>query len=155
MNSCSLNSLYVSFENDPRLSVTVINSIIVTFTSIMFNHFFRFLPGLTGCLDDKQQITDTNQMIICINVDSGDKQLNSLQFDAPSIEEPIIVEDAEQFEDPEAVEVKNLNELNTGGCRTALIAQEAVDAPADENTVNAVDLEQVEDEDVEDAGLQH
>ena len=81
-------------------------------------------------------------MIICINVDSGDKQFNySLQYDAPSIEEPTMVDDTVQFEDPETVEVKNLNELKTGVCRTALIAQEAVDAPSEEDTVNAVDLE--------------
>ena len=58
------------------------------------------------------------------------------------------------LEDTEAVEVRILNEQITRGRNAALIPQAAV-APVDEDTVNAVDLEQVEDEDVEDAGLQH
>ena len=43
------------------------------------------------------------------------------------------------------MEDKNLNELDTGGCSTALIAQEAV-APVDEDTELLVNLEKVEGE---------
>ena len=58
------------------------------------------------------------------------------------------------FEDMEAVEVRNLNEQILEAERSS-IPLGAVDKPANEDTVSAVDLEEVEDEGVEDAGLQH
>ena len=69
----------------------------------------------------------------------------NLQYGVPSVVEPTIVEDARYIDDPEAVEDKNLNELDTGGCSTALIAQEA-DAPVDEDTELLVNLAEVEGE---------
>ena len=54
----------------------------------------------------------------------------------------------------EAVEVRNLDEQILEAERSS-IPLAAVEAPADEDTVNAMDLEEVEDEGVEDAGLQH
>ena len=57
------------------------------------------------------------------------------------------------LEDTEAVEVRNLNEQILEA-EVHSIPQAAV-APVNEDTVNAVDLEQVEDEDIEDVGLQH
>ena len=69
-----------------------------------------------------------------------DKQLISLQYDVPSVEEPTIVDDVAYIVDPEAVADKNLNEQDTGGCSTALIALE-VDAPVDEDTELLVNFE--------------
>ena len=46
--------------------------------------------------------------------------------------EPTIVEDVEYIDDPEAEEDKNNDELDSGGCSTALVAQEA-DKPVDED----------------------
>ena len=63
INSCLL---IFTIRHDPRLSVTVINSVIVTFTSLKFNHFFRFLPGDTDVSMTSSKITNNNQMIICI-----------------------------------------------------------------------------------------
>ena len=54
----------------------------------------------------------------------------------------------------EAVESRNLNEQILEAERSS-IPLGAVDKPANEDTVSAVDLEEVEDEGVEDAGLQH
>ena len=54
----------------------------------------------------------------------------------------------------EAVVVENLNEqILEAECSSIPLA--AVDKPADEDTVNAVDLAEVEGEDFEDVGLQH
>ena len=58
------------------------------------------------------------------------------------------------LEDMEAVEVRNLNEQILEAERSS-IPLAAVEAPADEDTVNAHDLEEVEDEYVEDTGLQY
>ena len=54
----------------------------------------------------------------------------------------------------EAVESRNLNEqILEAECSSIPLA--AVDKPADEDTVNAVDLAEVEGENIEDVGLQH